>query len=455
MDHLYLARPLSSITLTHWEPEVYEHFHDERDSLLLPEMIVAALLYERVFIKDTDLIATERITATLGEKKNLEVFKDLLGTGIFRVLTLRPEKYRRDTPVDDPTKKPMLARSHNIRSLKEQPFRPSNEQVRFYEEIDRILIFNHNVDYVKAFPTSANPFALWLGELLERHADTTAIHEFKEISPEVALKIAKFCYGQESWMELLANSKREMLRPDDGPEFFRSQAYRCLSLDCFPPQPGLLRLIQAVFNTCYCYWQDSDGRFVNGELVEPPVFLAEDEANTIARRVDRLSLSVNEDCISIPIRPGIGNVLLAIRQDVPEFWKLQATLSALRLSPDQDTDSKIRTQFKAVAEAFARTVDRTWPAPGPGMAFQVVLAMLSTIQGVLVDMSLIPKLAGRTVAGVTAMAPVMRNWIQSKLRTRSLSDEIMATTAFRTCSFQVPNLVTRLKLPSASTAGLT
>src|ERR1700730_1471680 len=78
------------IVLTHWNAGV---FRSHMIPHLLPELVVYSLLYDEVLIREEDLLTNRRITSLLGDQLQFEIFSELLGAGLVKLLRLPTSLY--------------------------------------------------------------------------------------------------------------------------------------------------------------------------------------------------------------------------------------------------------------------------------------------------------------------------------------------------------------------------
>ena len=176
---------MSRIMLVHWEPEAYEHLPQDHDSQLVCELVAPALIYRDVLVKDTDLILNDRVIRTFLESGNLDVLREFLRLGLVKI-TMRPVRTPKDTSVD-PVRCPLMFRALNIRTFKNRRWGPTDEGRRFYRAVDDCLAENPcGVRPVNAFPLDRNPFAQWLGDLLEEWEQVIPASEFCGIPADTA-----------------------------------------------------------------------------------------------------------------------------------------------------------------------------------------------------------------------------------------------------------------------------
>lgn len=445
MENIVNNAPVTRLVLTHWEPEAYEHFPAEQDEMLLLELVTAALIHEEVLIKDTDIVLNDRIFRFLDKPQNFDIFSELIRTGIVKVLTIPSAKYHSDTPVEDVRESPITARAHNIRTFKEKPWEPNTDQKKFYKKLDLLLKFDHNVRLVCPFPSEHNPFAEWLAYLLEKQEQIVTIPEFKHINPKVAKQFIKFCRGEELWLDFVRKRDATLIRRGDDEAFFRSQAYRCLSF--FPIQSGMINLIQSVFNACYCYWEDSSGRFVNGMLVEPPYIYEERDEAPATRHLKQLQLVPSGESRAIPLSPGIGEVLIETRKSTA-FRHVQELVGLLKRGI---IDEKKTTQgLRSLAEVFAANANRKFAVrtENPFLWQLLGWCSVSALTGVAA-FGFIPSpvvWVGTSAAGGAALlGPKIQKVIQSRSRVRAIRQSVLNALEFRCSDINVPSVIAMLK----------
>jgi hypothetical protein len=101
------------IILTHWNAGV---FHSASLPQLLQELVIYALLYDDVLIREEDLLTNRAITRLLSEENNFVFFSELLISGLVKLLRMPLAMYPQGRRYD-PVRLPISARveEHQLR----------------------------------------------------------------------------------------------------------------------------------------------------------------------------------------------------------------------------------------------------------------------------------------------------------------------------------------------------
>ena len=114
------------------------------------ELIINALLYDEILIKDETLVLNSTVIEYLNSDENFEIFKELLKTGIVKILTLPEIDYPKDSS-KDPATEPIAARADEIsrrKTLNEMEWVPPKHFKKFYKRLDDFLATS-NLDIIR------------------------------------------------------------------------------------------------------------------------------------------------------------------------------------------------------------------------------------------------------------------------------------------------------------------
>jgi hypothetical protein len=343
------------LLLTHWEPEIYL---PREIPVLLPELIINALLYGEVLIKDGDLVLNEHIARYLHQEGNFSVFRELIEGGGIKISTL-PQKNYPQKMTADPKITPITARAEEISSrktFKERVWKPTGMQRSFYAKLDGFLQNNPSSPRPsQGFPAGFNPFADLLAKILVERTNLRldAIPQFKGIDDELADHFIKFCRGEMDWIQFLRDRGTPPEKIGEEGKFYRSPAYQCL--EHFPDRRGMKNLIQSVFAACYCDSVDADGRF-GGRLVEIPYKYASDgDAAEAVNEAKSIQIIKSSAAINFPLLPGIGEVLATTRKSTA-CQELQDYFLSMQIGPMGERD--FWSLWEQTSEIFAENVAR-------------------------------------------------------------------------------------------------
>lgn len=343
------------IILTHWNAGAFQ-----QSSLphLLPELVMYALLYDEVLIREEDLLTNRSITRLLDDPQHLRVFEELLTQGLVKLLRLPVEAYPSGRRFD-PVRLPISARAeeHQLRrSYKGSPWRPTRAEDQLFRKLDGVVSGHPDASQFHAPFPLGNPFAMELAELLENPDKYgLASHPaFRYIDPKTADEFIKFCREPDAWQRFLRDSgaKSIIVGPDGG--FYRTAAYQCLRR--LPTPRSIQRLVESVYAATYCDREASSGRYGGSALVELPYhYETEEERRATAETMTRIELVPTNAAASIVVAPGISTVLARTR-DSPEFARLRLTLEQLGTATSDDSlpsEASFRDAWFNLAELYA------------------------------------------------------------------------------------------------------
>ena len=277
------------IVLTHWNAGV---FASATIPHLLPELVIYALLYDEVLIREEDLFTNRQITELLADPGNLRFFEEMLESGLVRLLRLPLSEYP-DGRRFDPVRLPISARveEHQLRrTYKGAPWKPTRKEWRLFERLDRVVYDNPTASRFHADFPSGNPFAAELADVLEhRESYGLAAHPvFRKIQPETADAFIAFCREPDAWQRFLYDHGVSSLIEGPDGQFFRSAAYQCSKL--LPNPRRIQRLVESAYAAAFCSREHAEGRY-GGELVELPYrFVSVDERQLASDTLVRIEV---------------------------------------------------------------------------------------------------------------------------------------------------------------------
>jgi hypothetical protein len=339
------------IILTHWNAGV---FASGELPNLLPELVVYALLYDEVLIREEDLFTNRQIMRLLAEDENFQFFEELLVSGLVRLLRLPVGDYPSGRRFD-PIRLPISARveEHQLRrTYKGGPWKPARWEWRLFEKLDRILYENRSAwEFHVSFP-AGNSFAAELAEVLEhRESYGLASHPlFRRIDPKTADAFILFCREPGAWQRFLHDQgvTSFIAGPDGG--FFRSAAYQCAKL--LPTPRRAQRLIESAYAAVFCNRERSEGRY-GGELVELPYkFPTADELENARKMLVKVEVAPTGATAQVPILPGIANVLVRTRES-PAYTELRRVLRRLGTEEALPLETEFKAAWLNVCDVYA------------------------------------------------------------------------------------------------------
>lgn len=337
----------------------------------LSELIVNALFYDEVLIREGDLIGNRHLTRFLKDKSNLATFSELLSTGAVKILRLSQTSYPSNVTFD-PRQFPVSARAQDQalnRSDRGLPWVPTKDEWTLFLHLDSVLRQNRGSHQrQRPFP-GHNAFAAELQELLEHPEDfrLNKRRTFRDIHPRMAKRFSEFCSQPEAWERFLRNHGQE--RPlATGRGFYRTQAYQCAQL--FEPKArnAMECLIESTYAACECDRERAEGRYGRSALAELPNKCDDyDEAYNTVRKLEVVPIVSKEEPLKLAVAPGIGDVLAHVR-DRPGFEEMQRcllTIGSMR-GPRQeyvDPEKRFTDAWSALcadyADAWAKHIRRS------------------------------------------------------------------------------------------------
>jgi hypothetical protein len=342
------------IVLTHWNAGV---FRPAALPQLLPELIIYALLYDEVLIREEDLITNRAITRLLASDDNLRIFSELLAGGFVKLLRLPLDSYPAGRRFD-PIRLPISARveEHQVRrSYKGNPWKPTAWEWRLFASLDEIIAKHPSASRYHLPFASDNPFAAQLGEILQNREEYRLPSHpvFRYLNARTADTFVSFCQDPDAWRRFLHHKgvDNPIVGPDAG--FYRSAAYQCSNF--LPTRRAIRRLVESVYAATYCERESSDGRYGGSELVELPYRYSSDrERETATSEAQRIELAPTDVAAQVSLRPGIATVLARTRM-TPEFQLLRRTLDALGADPESPllAESRFREAWRNVCAIYA------------------------------------------------------------------------------------------------------
>ena len=352
------------IVLTHWNAGV---FRSHMIPHLLPELVVYSLLYDEVLIREEDLLTNRRITSLLGDQLQFEIFSELLGAGLVKLLRLPTSLYPGGRRFD-PEILPISARAEEHqerRTYKGKPWRATAREWALFRRLDRIVVDRERASRPHSKFPFDNPFATKLAAILEnRQAYRLGQHPvFSHLDPQTADAFARFCREPEAWQRFL--HKRGVKSPIVGPDagFYRSAAYQC---SAFLPTPrAIVRLAESVYAATYCEREESDGRYGGSELVELPLRFESGAAqDTASDLLIRAEVVPTVGSFAIGLVHGISEVLELTRASAA-FESLQVVLSRLGSVSDQGlpSENSFRQAWSDLSDVYAENWARVMIHP--------------------------------------------------------------------------------------------
>ena len=272
---------------TNYESYNYSYHSSAEDFLI--DLIIYALQYEEILIKDLDLVLNDKIIFYLTSNKNITFFfEELLKRGIVKIVLSRPETYSRDDDIVRMAEyAPILARAefnrkHTGRAAKE--FVIKGYMHHFYTKLDFIINEYQNIASVpQPFPGLPKAFEKTFRNIITSTTPEMWIDfEFKESWEHDGLNILKelqyYKSDIQNALKLLHDKfPKDKKMYENELTFSRNLLYWCLKLEEFNYDQTyqMRKLIQSVFASKYCNFMNSHGRFSNIILPEPPFFMSQ------------------------------------------------------------------------------------------------------------------------------------------------------------------------------------
>lgn len=377
------------IILTHWNAGV---FSAKTLSQVLPELVVYALMYDEVLIREEDLLTNHPITSLLSDPDNLRFFEELLATGAVKLLRLPVQEYPTGRQFD-PTRLPITARAeeHELRrTFKGRPWRPTAKEKRLFGRLDRVVSDHESASrFHRPFP-EGNPFADELAEVLENRDvyGLASVPSFRQIDPHTADAFIRFCREPGAWLRFLqdAGVRTPITGPDAG--FFRSAAYQCSKL--LPTPSRMQHLVESAYAATYCDREASEGRY-GGRLVELPVNRrVRQSGDWVDDIMVRVAAAPTSAAVSICIDPRTAAVV-ALTRESDAFEQLQRTLAQLgQLVPDGPllSETAFRHGWSNLCDVYGDHYAKALVASSPGstqaLKYSVWVYLLARVVGYIV-----------------------------------------------------------------------
>lgn len=374
------------IILTHWNAGV---FSSSELPNLLPELVIYALLYDEVLIREEDLFTNRQITHLLSDTANFQFFEELLVSGLVRLLRLPVGDYPLGRRFD-PVRLPISARveEHQLRrTYKGGPWKPTRWEWRLFEKLDRVLYENRAAwEFHASFP-SDNSFAAELAEVLEnRESYGLSSHPLlRKIDPEAVDTFILFCREPGAWQRFLRDrGVTSFIAGPDG-RFFRSAAYQCSKV--LPNPRRVQRLIESAYAAAFCDRERSEGRY-GGELVELPYkFSTADERENAKEMLVKVEVAPTGAVAQVPIVPGLASVIVRTRES-PTYDELRRVLRRLGAEDALPLEAEFRTAWINVCEVYAENLAymaaRSQAPMGNTRTYAVWAYLLARVLGLIV-----------------------------------------------------------------------
>ncbi|MBN1458887.1 MAG: hypothetical protein JXA57_05080 [Armatimonadetes bacterium] len=283
----------------------------------LSELVVNALLYDEVLLREGDLVGNHKLTAFLAQEENLSIFSELLSVGAVKILRLGWNSYPENVE-HDPSKFPVTARAEEQMRNRSDAGRPAvilSHERKLFQRLDEILIRNPSSHRrQRPFPPQ-NTFA---DELLVLLSHREAFHllerpQFKCITPEMSNAFVDLCSDAHRWERFLIDRKVE--QPLGlGKGFYRTQAYQCAAHFGPSAAKAMCRLIESTYAACECERERSDGRYGRSALAELPAKSEHHhEAYEWVTKLETRAVVSKEKPIRLALVHGIGDVISQVR----------------------------------------------------------------------------------------------------------------------------------------------
>jgi len=424
------------LVLTHLDPEVYAASLAETGQRFLPELIVYALLYGQVLVKDADIVVNQRITEFLQDQSSFNIFEELLDVGVIKILTLPRRNYPPQMDID-PSVNPIVARAHDISSRKGyqgQIWTPTERQMRFYTQVDAVLSRSTSgAISSQGFAVDCNPFAEKLAEILEKRKSLRLekFRQFRGIDERVAESFITFSRIEGSWIEFLSQQGAPPQRTGEPGRFYRNEAYQCLKHFPKTSHRGMRNLIQSVFAACYCDSEDAYSRYGGPRLVEIPFGYSSDAEVLIAeQKARKVELIPTQQTLDVPIFRGIGEALNVTR-NTTEFAECQRAISSIEAG--SVSQAVFAGAWEEVANRFAETV-----APKLAVVPTIEKWMWHLVPSIVVETGRaiglhLNDVASRGAEVISHCGPALSRFCRSLVLTAELRDALVGSVNVR-CS---------------------
>lgn len=343
------------IVMTLWEPE----FESRRLALgALQELIVNSMLYDKVMIKDSDIILNSTIVRFFNRDENFEMLKNLISADLLAILTLPVNKYPQNMHYD-PQEWPIEARAEDIqerKTFKSEYWKPNSRQSAFYKKLDLVLRAHPKGILRTKGETNRTEFASHLARILRDRTDYSLneYRQFNGIGEELAELMIRCCEEPGYWIAYLRNKGRPTEKTGEEGRYTRTGAYQVLAANRGDNDHEIIsmkNLIQSIFNSDYCDNHGSDGQF-GGRLIEAPYrFPKEEQKRQAESLIPRIEIRQSVKKLDFLALPEIGEILARTKED----WKGPELLSLLNRPMNEQDFMRLWGDF---SDAFAENVSK-------------------------------------------------------------------------------------------------
>lgn len=378
------------LVFTHWDPTVYQNYTNINEFII--EIIWAALLYDRIYLRDVDLALNKHIAEMFLLEESRGILESLLERGFIRIHTMNPEWYPRKLK-NSPLENPIAVRAEYVEKYSTygtHKFKPSDVQQEFYQKLDSFLRVNRETA-IECQPDYGIP-KVFRKEFLEIIGNETNRNKLLEHSYYGGLTYrcldAFTRYANEpeyAKSEILKSGQKVPEYPGEKLRFIRSLGYQCSSLlNTEHERKAIQKLLQSVFANVYCDSIEADGRY---SFLLPEILInAEDnEQNDQSllriERVKKANINVNHKTFL--------EAIVDVRKNLPD---LRNPIKSL-----QDI-SVIRNELNNVADVFAKHYGSKSPDSKLAINCETWLGSLGES---VVAISILPIFKELRVAGVS------------------------------------------------------
>jgi len=424
----------SRLVFTNWDPSCYPQLSGDQ---FIIHLIDSALRSQTVLMRDNDLsynagiarIFAASILPSDSYRRYRSLFEELLDTGIFQVVLMRPDDFQDGELAELATHHPVRARALYVRRkglfvpCDRQPdaFDPDQKPFRsFHEWLDGVLTQRKSV--TTWHPPGTNIPEQFRAEVLavtqRCRANLQDNWAFGSISPAKLDTIGELMSDVRVAKTYL--SKERIADADRLARAPRKLFYEIAETKTFAEEKeGLKRLAQSIFAAVYSDAHDAAGIY-NNALPEPPA--ADDEAVSDKKRSDEFTTKVVGQ---FELRPGIIATALKDARQAPA---VNHFITSMEETLDRPTTVEaLRCYADSFATRYAEIVTSETSIP---IDLKIVFNPLSdavfTTIAVLAREPLIA--AFYSVAkGVAHLLPRMSRYWRSARVKHLLSPELQAT----------------------------
>lgn len=351
---------VNSLLMTDWAANARSIAKDAKTFIY--ELVLLSLVYDEILIQDEVFALSEKLSGWMENEENFRQLQSCFSVGCIHILTHPKNGFRSKKLQDLSEYNPIKARANHIAkysSYEDRPFKPTDQQKRFYNKIDTLISCSNDIRRPVGIKNRLN-FRLHFPKILQEVLCNGLYRNwisksFVHITREMAADFIDFIDKPE---KALGKLPPDMRQSDQNKDviFSRSLGYR-LARYFYPPKErkAIQRLIQTAFAAPFCENEDASGRYDRNlkELIWSP---REMESTLFDENENVCSLQAH---VQVPLNlPSLGDNLSEI---ISEVRNSPEGLSLRRAMKEHDFNSfeKQRLAWQAVADKLAHLLNKS------------------------------------------------------------------------------------------------